>query len=94
MKEKNRKDLKEMIDLLKQLDKESLLILDSGARMLKARQDMEKKKTGQRRRLGNAGLIKKPYERKRRIGHADEPGHRDSAEHDQRMDRREIPPES
>lgn len=35
-------DIKETVEILKQLDSKSLLILDSGARMLKARQDMDK----------------------------------------------------
>lgn len=34
-------DIKAMVGVLKKLDKKSLLILDTGARMLKARQDME-----------------------------------------------------
>lgn len=34
-------DIKAMVGILKKLDKKSLLILDTGARMLKARQDME-----------------------------------------------------
>lgn len=34
-------DINETINILKQLDYKSLLIIDSGARMLKARQDME-----------------------------------------------------
>lgn len=34
-------DIEETVNILKQLDPKSLLILDSGARMLKARQEME-----------------------------------------------------
>ena len=41
MSEENKNDIKEMVNILKALDKTSLLILDSGAKMLKARQDME-----------------------------------------------------
>jgi hypothetical protein len=44
--EKEKKDIKATVEILKQLDKQSLLILDSGARMLKARQDMENAETG------------------------------------------------
>lgn len=44
MSEQNKNDFKEMVDILKELDKTSLLILDSGAKMLKARQDMEELK--------------------------------------------------
>lgn len=40
-------DIEETIKILKQLDLKSLLILDSGARMLKARQDMELDKNRQ-----------------------------------------------
>lgn len=35
-------DIEETVKILKQLDLKSLLILDSGAKMLKARQDMDK----------------------------------------------------
>lgn len=42
MSKEERKDIKSMVEILKQLDPKSLLILDSGARMLKARQDMDK----------------------------------------------------
>lgn len=42
MSEEKKKDLEEMIDVLKDLDEESLLILNTGAQMLKARQDMNK----------------------------------------------------
>ena len=37
-----KRDIVDTINILKQLDQESLLIIDSGARMLKARMDMEK----------------------------------------------------
>jgi CRISPR/Cas system-associated endoribonuclease Cas2 len=40
MKEVERTDIKSMVETLKQLDKESLLIINTGAQMLKARQDM------------------------------------------------------
>lgn len=43
MSEKEKKDFKETVDILKELDRESLLIINSGAQMLKARQDMEEK---------------------------------------------------
>lgn len=42
MSEDKRKDIEEMVCILQDLDRESLLILNSGAQMLKARQDMEK----------------------------------------------------
>ena len=42
MSEEEEKDLEEMVDVLKDLDEESLLILNAGAHMLKARQDMSK----------------------------------------------------
>lgn len=35
------KDIEEMVCILKSLDKQSLLILHSGAQMLKARQQMD-----------------------------------------------------
>ena len=38
----NKKDIEEMVDVLKGLDRQSLLIVQSGAQMLKARQDMDK----------------------------------------------------
>lgn len=41
MSEEKKRDLAETIDLLKELDKSSLLLIQSGAQMLKARQDME-----------------------------------------------------
>lgn len=40
MSEEKKKDLEEMVNVLKDLDEESLLILNTGAQMLKARQDM------------------------------------------------------
>lgn len=42
MSEEKKKDLEEMVDVLKDLDEESLLILNTGAQMLKARQEMSK----------------------------------------------------
>ena len=42
MSEEKKKDLEEMVDVLRDLDEESLLILNTGAQMLKARQDMSK----------------------------------------------------
>lgn len=42
MSDDKRKDIEEMVYILQDLDRESLLILNSGAQMLKARQDMEK----------------------------------------------------
>lgn len=44
-------DIKETVEILKQLDVKSLLILDSGARMLKARQDMDKDDTRKMRTI-------------------------------------------
>lgn len=41
MSDSERMNIKETVEILKQLDAKSLLILDSGARMLKARQDMD-----------------------------------------------------
>lgn len=46
MSEEKKKNIEEMVGLLEELDKESLLILNSGAQMLKARQDMECDKEG------------------------------------------------
>lgn len=37
-----RKDITDTIRILMQLDKQSLLLIDSGARLLAARQDMDK----------------------------------------------------
>lgn len=45
MSEEKKKDIEEMVDILKVLDKESLLILNTGAQMLKARQDMTQPET-------------------------------------------------
>ncbi len=42
MSEKEKKDIKQTVDVLMQLDKNSLLIIDSGAKMLMARQNMDK----------------------------------------------------
>lgn len=44
MSDENKKDIEEMVDILKGLDKQSLLIVQSGAQMLKARQDMDDEK--------------------------------------------------
>lgn len=44
MSEEKKKDLEEMVDVLKDLDEKSLLILNTGAQMLKARQDMSRGK--------------------------------------------------
>lgn len=43
MSEEKKKEIKEMVGILKGLDKESLLILNAGAQMLKARQEIEVK---------------------------------------------------
>lgn len=48
MDKKNSTDIKETIDILKQLDRESLLIIDAGARMLLSKQIMEKAKNKSR----------------------------------------------
>ena len=42
MSEEKKLDITEMVTTLKQLDEKSLLILNSGMQMLKARQDMDK----------------------------------------------------
>lgn len=42
MSEEQKKDIERTVEVLKQLDKNSLSLIDSGARLLKARQDMEK----------------------------------------------------
>ncbi len=42
MGEKEKEDIKRLMSILTQLDKNSLLIIDSGARMLLARQKMDK----------------------------------------------------
>lgn len=41
MSEEKKRDIAETVDLLKGLDKSSLLLVKAGAQMLKARQDME-----------------------------------------------------
>ena len=41
MSEEKKKEIKEMVGILKELDKESLLILSTGAQMLKTRQEMD-----------------------------------------------------
>lgn len=42
MSDKEKADLFDTIKILMQLDKQSLLLIDSGAKLLAARQDMEK----------------------------------------------------
>lgn len=42
MSEKKKNDIKKTVDVLKQLDEKSLLIIDSGAKMLMARQSMDR----------------------------------------------------
>lgn len=44
MSDETQKDIEEMVCILKSLDKQSLLILHSGAQMLKARQQMDETK--------------------------------------------------
>lgn len=44
MSEEKKEKIKEMVGIMKGLDKEDLLILSSGAQMLKARQEMEEAK--------------------------------------------------
>ena len=41
MSEEKKKEIKETVEVLKQLDKNSLLLIKSGAEMLKARQQLE-----------------------------------------------------
>ena len=41
MSEEKKKEIKEMVGILKELDKDSLLILSTGAQMLKTRQEMD-----------------------------------------------------
>lgn len=53
MNTKEREDIKKIISILTQLDKNSLLIVDSGARMLLARQNMDKKEKEALKREGN-----------------------------------------
>lgn len=45
MSEKERKDIQQTVNVLMKLDKKSLLIIDSGAQMLLARQEVEEKKS-------------------------------------------------
>ena len=45
MDEKEKKQIRNLTKLLLQLDKESLLLIDSGAKLLLARQKMEVKNT-------------------------------------------------
>lgn len=42
MSEEKKEQIERTVGILKELDKESLLIINSGAQMLKARQDMDK----------------------------------------------------
>lgn len=42
MNEEEKRNLSDTIKILMQLDKQSLLLIDSGARLLAARQDMDK----------------------------------------------------
>lgn len=46
-----RKDIADTIRILMQLDKQSLLLIDSGARLLAARQDMDKEIADKGRQL-------------------------------------------
>lgn len=46
MSEKKKSQIKELVSNLKELDKNSLSIIQAGAQMLKARQDMEQKEAG------------------------------------------------
>lgn len=49
MTDKAKLDLQETVKILRQLDKRSLLLIDSGARLLKARQDMDMESVGERK---------------------------------------------
>ena len=40
--EEKKKEIEEVVDILKELDAKSLAMINGGAKMLKARQDMEK----------------------------------------------------
>lgn len=42
MSEEMKRDIEDTVNILKDLDKQSLLIVHAGAQMLKARNDMEK----------------------------------------------------
>lgn len=42
MSDKEKRNLSDTIKILMQLDKQSLLLIDSGARLLAARQDMDR----------------------------------------------------
>lgn len=42
MSQTQRKDIEKTVKILMQLDKKSLLLIDSGAKLLMARQEMEK----------------------------------------------------
>jgi len=43
--DEKKKDIEETVEVLKQLDRNSLLLIKNGAEMLKARQDMDEKRT-------------------------------------------------
>ena len=43
MNEEKKKDIRETIEMLKQLDEKALLLIKNGVELLKARQDLEKK---------------------------------------------------
>lgn len=43
MGEKEKRNISDTVKILMQLDKQSLLLIDSGARLLAARQDMDRK---------------------------------------------------
>lgn len=47
MGDKEKRNLSDTIKILKQLDKQSLLLIDSGARLLAARQDMDNQRDKQ-----------------------------------------------
>lgn len=48
MSEEKRKSIEDTIRVLMQLDKNSLLIIDSGAKLLAARQEMDRQETHQK----------------------------------------------
>ena len=43
MSEEMKKDIRETVDILKSLDPQSLMLVQAGAQMLKARKDMDEK---------------------------------------------------
>lgn len=49
MSEETRRDIEEMVDILKNLDREDLLLVKGGAKMLEARQNIEKQQTDSNR---------------------------------------------